>query len=128
MSLTHRGDDTEPGRAQRAPTTPGAVLAATQGRRACFLLHPRWALSVVGARRCVPPGPRRSTGSHAPLRRVLRSSATRLSFGLASGGEEMLDRAKPGTQPPGGTQCVTVTSQGESRSCPRGHCDEHRIH
>jgi len=72
MSATGRGADTEPGRALRAPTGPGAVLAATDGgERVCF--SSPLGSQCGGCSSLRTPGPLRSTGGHAPLRWVLRS-------------------------------------------------------
>ncbi len=127
MSATGRGGATEPGRALRAPTTPGAVLAATDGgERVCFSLPAR--LSVWRVLFAAYPRPAALYRGPCPLRWVLRSWPPACPSALPAGankGWTGLNRGTPGTR---GPQCVTVTSHRENRSCPRGHRDEHRIH
>jgi len=64
----------EPGRAPRASWALGAVLAATGGGGSCFPFPARWALSVAGARRCVPLA-RCALPGAMPAPRVLRCCA-----------------------------------------------------
>jgi len=112
MSATGRGGDTEPGRALRAPTGPVLSLPPPTAA-SVFPSPPRWALSVAGARRCVP---RPAALYRGPCPPAVGTAllATRLSFGLVNGGEERLDRAKPGdTRHPRPTVCNRHQSQGE---------------
>ena len=113
MSATGRGGATEPGRALRAPTTPGAVLAATDGgERVCF--SSPLGSQCGGCSSLRTPGPLPLYRGPCPPAVGTALLATRLSFGLVSGGEERLDRAKPGdTRHPRPTVCNRHQSQGE---------------
>jgi len=141
MSVTGRGGDTEPGRALRAPTTPGAVLAATDGgERVCFSSPA--GLSVWRVLVAAYPWPAALYRGPCPPAVGTALLPTRRPSFLASGGEERLDRQNRNIQdqegdtimaicapcrvPHGVEQCEDTQAgrRGVSRAC---YC-QHKTH